>query len=129
MVYDASKTSTIKGKILTPTNQAIQGVAIDASNEHGFQVTEQTSIDGSFSFDLPNHANYSLSLSKPTENTNGVTVIDMVIIQRHILGIIPFATPYQYFAADINLSSTISTFDLVQSVSYTHLTLPTTPYV
>ena len=38
----------------------------------------------------------------------------MVIIQRHILGIIPFNTPYQYFAADINLSGSISTFDLVQ---------------
>ncbi len=114
VIYDESKTSNIKGKIVTPANQTLQGVSIDASNEHGYQVQEQTSLDGSFSFDLPNNANYKLTLNKPTDKTNGVTVIDMVIIQRHILGIVPFTTAHQYFAADLNLSGGISTFDLVQ---------------
>ena len=45
---------------------------------------------------------------------NGVTLLDAVLINRHILGIVPFQNPYQWIAADVNNSGTITTFDIVQ---------------
>ena len=44
---------------------------------------------------------------------NGLTVQDIVIIQRHILGLAPLTSPYQYLAADANFNQDISVTDIV----------------
>lgn len=51
---------------------------------------------------------------KNDDHSNGVTTFDLLQIQRHILGKQVFSTPYQYIAADINQSGSISTLDLIQ---------------
>ena len=47
------------------------------------------------------------------DDANGVSTIDMVITQRHILGLTLFDSPYKMIAADINRSGSITTFDMV----------------
>jgi len=52
----------------------------------------------------------------PTKNDNplnGVTTYDLVLISKHILGILPLNSPYKMIAADANKSSSISTNDVV----------------
>ena len=49
-----------------------------------------------------------------TDPINGVTTFDLVLISKHILGLQSFNSPYQYIAADINQSGTISAYDMVQ---------------
>jgi photosystem II stability/assembly factor-like uncharacterized protein len=44
---------------------------------------------------------------------NGVTTFDLVIINRHILGIEAINSPYKMIAADANNSRSITTFDIV----------------
>ncbi|MEM7572834.1 MAG: peroxidase family protein [Bacteroidota bacterium] len=44
---------------------------------------------------------------------NGLTVQDIVIIQRHILGLGTLSSPYQYLAADVNFNEDISVTDIV----------------
>jgi hypothetical protein len=51
---------------------------------------------------------------KNDDHSNGVTTFDLLQIQSHILGKQVFTTPYQYIAADINQSGSISTLDLIQ---------------
>lgn len=46
---------------------------------------------------------------------NGVSILDMCKMSRHILGIEPLPSPYSMIAADINKSGSITTFDLVES--------------
>lgn len=47
---------------------------------------------------------------------NGVTVADIVILVRHILGFAPISSSsYLYFAADVNKSNSITTFDIIES--------------
>ncbi len=66
--------------------------------------------------------NYFIGTSCPgpmcmTYNTpaiNGVSTFDLVLVQRHILGITPFTTAQQYLAADANRSGTITGIDLVE---------------
>lgn len=44
---------------------------------------------------------------------NGVTVLDLIAISKHILGLEPLPSPYSMIAADANLSGSITTFDIV----------------
>ena len=45
--------------------------------------------------------------------TNGVTTYDLVLIQKHILGIEALDSPYKLIAADANLDSKVTTSDIV----------------
>jgi len=45
---------------------------------------------------------------------NGVSTLDLVRIQKHLLGREPFNSPYQYIAADANNSQSVSAIDLVE---------------
>lgn len=50
-----------------------------------------------------------------TDHDNGVSSVDLCQIARHILGIAPLSPFYSIFAADANRSSSITTFDIVES--------------
>ncbi|MCS6929506.1 MAG: hypothetical protein NZM43_08435 [Saprospiraceae bacterium] len=59
----------------------------------------------------------STTTVKPVKNNdplNGVSTFDLVLINRHILGIEPLSTPYKMIAADANNSRSITTFDIVE---------------
>ena len=45
---------------------------------------------------------------------NGVNVGDIIKIQNHILGKVPFDQPYKYLAADVNESKSISNQDILE---------------
>jgi hypothetical protein len=55
---------------------------------------------------------YTIKAEKNTEFSKGVSTLDIVMIQRHILGIQTFDTPYKYLAADVNESCTITASDI-----------------
>jgi hypothetical protein len=44
---------------------------------------------------------------------NGVSTFDLVLIQRHILGVQLLDSPYKMIAADANNSQTITTSDII----------------
>ena len=54
-----------------------------------------------------------LRLDKKDDYSNGITTLDMVLILKHILNIQAFDSPYQFIAADVNKSNSISAADLV----------------
>lgn len=47
-------------------------------------------------------------------DVNGVTTWDLILITRHILNIQLFHSPYQYIAADVNNSGTVTTLDQIR---------------
>jgi hypothetical protein len=55
-----------------------------------------------------------VTASRDDNHKNGVSTLDMVQIQKHLLGIVPFTDPYQFIAADVNNSQSVSTIDLVE---------------
>ncbi len=59
-------------------------------------------------------ADVTLVLSKNNDPLNGVSTFDLVLINKHILGLQPFDQPYQFIAADANNSRTVTTFDMVE---------------
>ena len=71
-------------------------------------------VVGDFLFvEVPEDSNYVLRPRKDTEANNGVSTLDMVFINQHILGIKNLDSPYKIIAADANRSGSVSTLDQV----------------
>lgn len=75
----------------------------------------KTSTTGYYAFtNLPLNSNLVLKPTKSDNPTNGVSTIDLLKIQKHILGLDPIKDPYTLVAADINNDKDINTNDLIE---------------
>ena len=63
---------------------------------------------------LPYDKNYEVSAYNNEGTKEGVTTLDLVLIQRHILGITPLESTFKIIAADINGNESVSALDLLQ---------------
>jgi len=62
--------------------------------------------------DLPEGEDYKLQPKKNDDISNGVSTADIVLIQKHILGLLKFNSPFQYIAADVNNTHTVTASDI-----------------
>lgn len=70
---------------------------------------------GEFAFNnVPMNSDFLVDAEKNDNYLNGVSTLDLVMIQRHILAIEYLDTPYKIIAADINDSGSIDGIDLVE---------------
>ena len=78
------------------------------------KITDITSTTGTYSFPLLESGNgYYLQGYKNDDVLNGVSAIDLIHLQKHLLGISPFTMLHQYIAADVNHSGAVNVLDLV----------------
>ena len=74
-----------------------------------------TAIDGSYAFaNLQQGGNYVVAPQRNDNPLEGVTTLDLVAIQKHLLGIKPLTSPYQKIAADVIANGSISALDLLE---------------
>ncbi len=106
--------SRIAGTIETEESSPLENVKVDVtSNSPDFIRTSYTDNRGKFAFELPINNNYYLNANMEDSPLNGVSTLDLVLIQRHILGIQTLDTPYKLIAADADDSNNISATDLI----------------
>jgi hypothetical protein len=105
--------AVISGKIETEIGQGVQLTTVTATGSPVF--TDITDTSGKYSFNLIQGSNYTVSPKKNNDSivTNGVTTLDFLLIQRHILGTALLNTPYKIIAADVNSSETVTSLDLL----------------
>jgi hypothetical protein len=124
--------ATVAGALETETLQGVEDAAVELviTNTTGQQgvITQFSDDNGAFAFNdaVPFAGNYTLTPTKDDNPLNGVTTYDLVLISKHILGLVPLNTPYKMIAADANRSGSITTFDIVEFRKlilgiYTHL--------
>jgi hypothetical protein len=113
---DGSGGFAVSGTIITSDNISIEDVGMFAKNMSNQGVSfSNTDIQGEYAFNnLLGSSDYEISPIKNDDYTNGVSTLDLILIQLHILGIQSFETPYQLIASDINNNGSISSIDLVQ---------------
>lgn len=113
---DIGTTAMIAGQISHFANKDVAEVQVNIQNSNMQSPTyAMTSNRGEYAFnDLSAHEDYYVIPHKNDDPLNGVTTKDLVFIQRHILGIDEFDSPYELIAADINNSASISAKDLVE---------------
>ena len=105
---------TIAGTIQTETKEPVEHVRV---NIYGgaVQMNYQTGVKGTYHFEgLPSKSNYSLKSTRDDQPMNGISTLDLVLIQKHILGIELLDSPYKILAADIDNDKQITAIDLVE---------------
>jgi predicted NAD-dependent protein-ADP-ribosyltransferase YbiA (DUF1768 family) len=103
----------ISGEIMNPIAEL--GNTVIRRKHENTLVSAQISSNGTFM--LPNNKVDKAYILEGYNNENtiyGLTTLDLVLTQRHILGLEPFSNPLQYLAADVNNDRKITASDLVQ---------------
>ena len=106
----------ISGSIYNESDEIVQDVAVElGSQQTEFPRSVNTGTDGRFSFaELPMYENYKITPGKNDDLLNGVSTLDLVMIQRHILGLTALESPYKIIAADVNNSQKVTAADLLE---------------
>jgi hypothetical protein len=109
---DFSTGAALSGRV---TSQAQGGIA----NVHvvsGSTLLATTDDDGQYETrdPLPWNTNLVIRAEKEDNANNGVTTLDILLIQRHILGVEMLRGPLKFIAADVNRSNSITAADLVE---------------
>ena len=103
----------ISGVITTDDLKPVLGVNVDLSG--GAQMNQNTGSNGIYLFgNLTKGSDYTVSPQLDKDHINGVSTLDLVHIQKHILGVKAIDSPYRLIAADVNNSKSISTLDMIQ---------------
>jgi hypothetical protein len=105
----------LSGKITTEDNKTVKNVSLKLNKENNSESKSTVSLnDGLYNFyNLAENKQYELRPEYDGDLLNGVSTLDLVLIQRHILGVSKLNSPYKVIAADVNNSSTVSAADLV----------------
>lgn len=103
----------ITGSVFTSGGDPVNEVEIILSGRNpAMYVTNAT---GTYAFSgLYEGLDFTIIPKKNTFHENGVSTFDLILIQKHILGMQLLESPYQLVAADINNSRSITTMDLIQ---------------
>jgi len=112
-IVDSGNVAMVSGGIITTNNLPLANVTLTAKGTALYEQSITTDDSGIFELNLPKGIGYVISFAKEDKATNGVTVFDLIMISKHILGITPFDKDWQYIAADVNNSNSVSAFDLV----------------
>jgi subtilisin-like proprotein convertase family protein len=110
---DNTSTYSISGKTLFGTLPVVGAEAILTSTIPEQNKTIKTDANGNYQFSgLPGLNRYSLRVTDNRGFLNGVSTLDLVMIQRHILGLDAFSDPKKIIAADIDNNGKVTASDL-----------------
>jgi hypothetical protein len=107
--------SILAGEILTEDVQAVEKVGVSLTAPGQFFPTYVTIQDGRYNFNnviVPN--DFTIHAERNDAHKNGVSTLDLVKIQKHLLGIELMDSPYDLIAADANNNENVSAIDLVE---------------
>ncbi len=106
--------TSISGTITTPQGATLEGATLTLDNTKPEMLQEVQSADnGDFTFPYATmHYDYTISGAKNDDYLNGVSTLDLVMIQRHILQIELLKDGYAVVAADANKDDKVTSSDL-----------------
>jgi len=106
----------ITGSVSTLDNEMVEDVEVELiAPAIELDKTDMTNESGVYNFvNNPDAFDYQLSATKDGDYLDGVSTLDLVMIQRYILGLQSFESAYQVIASDINNDQQVSASDLIQ---------------
>jgi len=103
---------TVSGKIMTEDDKEVEGAEIKLLNSEFAPVS--TDKDGQYAFQgVEKNRSYTVEPSFKNDYLNGLSTIDIVIIQKHLLGIKKIKSPYSLIAADANNDKKVAASDIL----------------
>jgi len=111
---NASLTS-FGGSVKTENAEPVQDVEVELRTAASTPFSMRTGNDGKYSFNgLDITKSYLVVPDRNMDWMNGVSTLDLVVIQQHIMGVKAMTSRYKLLAADINNSKDIDVVDLVE---------------
>jgi len=120
---NCSGATAIGGVISTEKGDPVKDVGIVLSSPSnpafppvGLYSPSLTDITGKYSItnnSLPISSNVTMCPERDDNHLNGMTTLDLALINKHILNLEPLNSPYKIIGADANNSGTITTLDIV----------------
>lgn len=111
---NGSRPASISGRIYNELNADLTQIDVTLQdNQSGETRVVKTDSLGAFAFEELYTSDYQLGASVDGPYDEGVSTLDIVLIQRHILGIVPLDSPYKLLAADVNDSESVTGADVV----------------
>lgn len=111
----SSNRISLGGHIYNDENQMLESVGIEVStNLPEFPKTAKTDIEGEYVFEnLLQQYDYMINPQSSGNHRLGVNTLDLVKIQRHILGLETIESPYKIIAADVTNDEKVTPADLL----------------
>ena len=108
-----NRQANIDGNVMTEFAEAVSDVQVQLlGSEFPDEVTEE---DGQYAFPSMNvGGDYMVVPTRNDNPLNGVSTLDIIQIQRHVLGLELLDSPYKIIAADVDNSGTITALDLIE---------------
>ena len=102
----------VNGNIINPSGVAVNNVTINYTGTTNGSVKDSL---GTYTLNLTNGGNYTMVPFKNNDvnKVNGVSTIDVALIQSHILGKNILNSPYKIIAADVNGDGKVTALDIV----------------
>jgi hypothetical protein len=106
--------AAVSGVITTEKEQSVEQVQVTAKTADGATLNGVTTGSGAYSFATSLGIDVTVTPKKDIEADNGVTTLDLVKIQKHILGKALLETELREIAADANVDGKITPLDLLE---------------
>jgi len=112
----ATSQISITGEVNAVTGDKMANVEVSLNAAlQEYPIATMTDKEGKYTFNtVPIGVDYSLSATKKDDYLNGVNTLDLVKIQRHILGLKKLEDGYKMIAADADNDQAIRVSDLVE---------------
>ena len=99
--------------VISDDGDPVHDVSATLEAEHE-SMTSMTSSEGETSFEgISSCELAAIAFYKPDAITNGVTTLDILKIQKHIIGVEPLPSPVKMLAADADNSGSITALDMI----------------
>ena len=106
-------TASIAGQLATESGEVVAHSEVHLMDGSTMVDDVMTGTNGAYAFeDIPG-GKYVVEPYKNDDVLNGVSTLDLIRIQKHLLGLVPFSSPFQYIAADVNNSAHVSAVDIL----------------
>jgi len=105
----ADGASLVSGSVSTIMGDMVEHVEVSLDYGPNYM----TAANGGYVFRDLAAEDFDITASRDDDHVNGVTALDLVLLQRHLLGISQLDDPYKVIAADINNDGRVSALDLV----------------
>lgn len=105
--------AAIQGAVITE-GQTLSDVQLTLAIDYKSPLETYADDQGEFSFGLQQTCRkYILHADRPDTYSNGLSVADVVLLNKHLLGAQSLASPWRLLAADVNGSGSVSVADMI----------------
>lgn len=113
---DDSQDGNVSGLVYTEDGRLVPNVSLrlyDAFTDE-FKTRDTSDNSGSYQLgQIPRHSYHYMMPDLDADPLNGLTTLDLVLLQRHIIGLLRLDSPYKIVAGDINRDNRVTATDII----------------